>query len=200
MQVMIPRLLLLLFAVFISTVNYSIAFSFRRGQRFAIHVTARQIHMQQFDTPKVIKQFSIIAPVLISLATTINPVYTSAKDELPSLEKIFNAVRKELSPDGESLSRLRADIDKENWEDILTFTREYDAGFRGGVLKSAWKQLGDNKGRGIELSNSFTFDLIALNKAARSHDKDEAVKRLDQVRQDLVSFEALDPSKPSAGK
>lgn len=29
-------------------------------------------------------------------------------------------------------------------------------------------QKGDRKARGIEISNSFTFDLIALNKAARN--------------------------------
>ena len=59
----------------------------------------------------------------------------------------------------------------------------------GGVLKSVWKQLdGENQKRGIELSNSFTFDLIALNKAARSKDVDEATHRLEDVRTDLQLF------------
>ena len=187
----------ILLAGFISSASYGIAFSVRRCPHVAGQTTP---HMQLFDKSRVTKHFFVIAPIVISIATTINPVYAHAKEELPSLEKIFNAVRKELSPEGESIGRLRGDIDKENWEDILTFTREYDAGFRGGVMKSAWKQLGDNKGRGIEVSNSFTFDLIALNKAARSHDKDEATKRLDQVRQDLVNFEALDPNKQPGGK
>ncbi len=74
-------------------------------------------------------------------------------------------------------------------EDLKLFTREYDAGFRGGVLKSAWKQLeGDNKKNGISISNSFTFDLIALNKAARNKDKESAVKVTDSIILDLKNF------------
>ena len=54
------------------------------------------------------------------------------------------------------------------------FTREFDVGFRGGVLKNARKQFGLDKQAGIAVPNPFTFDLIALNKAARSEDKDAA--------------------------
>ena len=116
-----------------------------------------------------------------------------AKEELPSLERCFNAVRKELGREGESLRRLQEDIDRESYKDIILFTREYDAGFRGGVLKTAWKQMdGEAKRRGIEVSNSFTFDLIALNKAARVADKAEAARCLSLVRQDLVDFLALE--------
>ena len=73
----------------------------------------------------------------------VGPPPAMAKTELPSLEKCFNAVRKELDPKlgGESLTRLQKDIDTEDWTDMKKFTREYDAGFRGGVLKSVWKQL-----------------------------------------------------------
>ena len=73
----------------------------------------------------------------------VMPSPAMAKTELPALEKCFNAVRKELDPKlgGESLTRLQKDIDTENWDDMRLFTREYDAGFRGGVLKSVWKQL-----------------------------------------------------------
>jgi hypothetical protein len=87
------------------------------------------------------------------------------------------------------LKRIAKDIADEDWEDIKAFTREYDAGFRGGVLKSAWKQFdGDLKTKGIEISNSFTFDLIALNKAARVKDSVEATRRLNDVRTDLQNF------------
>ena len=81
-----------------------------------------------------------------------------------------------------------------NWDDLKLFTREYDAGFRGGVLKSAWKQLdGDNKKKGVDLSNSFTFDLIALNKAGREENKEKAIQALDQVVVDLTEFIKLEP-------
>ena len=56
-----------------------------------------------------------------------------AKTELPAIEKCFDAVRKEISPEGESLKRLRNDIESASWDDIVAFTREYDAGFRGGI-------------------------------------------------------------------
>ena len=116
-----------------------------------------------------------------------------AKEELPSLEKCFAAVKRELDPkEGESLARLKKDIDSGDWTDIKAFTREYDAGFRGGVLKKSWKQLGDKKADGIRISNSFTFDLIGLNQAARKEDKGEALKMLDAVRNDIMEFARLE--------
>lgn len=135
------------------------------------------------------------AAVIISLSgifTSMHPETSLAKTELPELNKCFNAVRKELSPEGESLKRINDDIDKSNWDDLKLFTREYDAGFRGGVLKSAWKQLSNKKQDGIRISNSFTFDLIALNKAARTEDKEAAKEVAKLVRQDLVNFLELE--------
>jgi len=80
-------------------------------------------------------------------------------------------------------------------DDLVLFTREYDAGFRGGVLKSAWKQLeGEDKKNGISISNSFTFDLIALNKAARNKEKETALKLIDSVILDLQNFLKLQQS------
>jgi len=120
-------------------------------------------------------------------------VVRAEKEEVPSLERCFNAVRKELdAKQGESLLRIQRDIDSGDWSDLKLFTREYDAGFRGGVLKLAWKQLGESKKRGIEISNSFTFDLIALNKAARAEDKQDALVRAAAVKQDLVDFLSLE--------
>lgn len=125
----------------------------------------------------------------VAVALQIVPQNALAKTELPSVEKCYNAIRKESSADGDSIKRLKYDVDNEQWEDIKLFTREFDAGFRGGVLKSAWKQLpGDSKKKGIEISNSFTFDLIALNKAARNQDTIDANHRIDEIRQDLVNF------------
>lgn len=139
-----------------------------------------------------------LANIFISSGLIIGiqiPTMTVAHSaELPSLEKCFNAVRKELDiKNGESLIHIKKDIDEEKWDDLKLFSREYDAGFRGGVLKSAWKQLGDAKQKGISVTNSFTFDLIALNKAARNQDKDDAYHRLDQITQDLKDFLALEP-------
>ena len=124
------------------------------------------------------------------------PSAAAAAEAAPAipLSRYFDAVRKELDPEqGESLQRIKKDIDEANWDDLKAFTREYDAGFRGGILKSTWKQLGDNKKRGIEISNSFTFDLIGLNQAARKADKDDALKRFQDVQQDIRDFLTLEP-------
>lgn len=132
-----------------------------------------------------------------SIAASLSiPLVAEAKDPLPSLDRCFAAVRKELDPkEGESLIRIQKDITAQDWEDLKLFTREYDAGFRGGVLKTAWKQLGDKKQEGIRLSNSFTFDLIGMNQAARKGDIEGVQTMFKAVKQDLVDFEALDPAK-----
>lgn len=166
--------------------------------------------LQLFTLPPNLKLASIsrrvkksVTSVLLTAALTVGAQSPStiahSATELPSLEKCFNAVRKELdSTQGESLTHIKNDIDQEKWDDLKLFTREYDAGFRGGVLKTAWKQLGDSKQKGISITNSFTFDLIALNKAARTQDKVDAYHRLDQITQDLKDFLALEKTVPPA--
>ncbi len=125
----------------------------------------------------------------------MTPAPAAIASDLPSLEKCFNAVSKEIDPvKGENLIRLRKDVANADWADVKAWSREYEAGFRGGVLKSAWKQLqGEEQRRGIEVTNSFTFDLIALNKAARVEDAVEANHRIDQIQSDLVDFLKLKP-------
>jgi len=91
------------------------------------------------------KLIVILTSIIMILLNTNMISICYAKDNninvIPSLEKCFNAVEKELSNDGESLRRINQDIAVEDWNDLKLFTREYDAGFRGGVLKVAWKQL-----------------------------------------------------------
>ena len=78
---------------------------------------------------------------MISIPSSIVHAKESTSTTVPSLEKCFNAIEKELSDNGDSLRRINKDISTEDWNDLKLFTREYDAGFRGGVLKVAWKQL-----------------------------------------------------------
>jgi hypothetical protein len=157
--------------------------------------TATHLFMSQRGFGIEFKKMVSVATCSLLLSGSIVPPAV-AKDALPSLDKCFNAVQKELSAkDGESLIRIKADIDSSDWNDLKLFSREYDAGFRGGVLKTAWKQLeGEQQKRGIEVTNSFTFDLIALNKAARKQDSEDARARLEQVRQDLKDFMELRPA------
>lgn len=156
--------------------------------------TSENKHVKSKDTTSKLNVQNIILNAILFLPM-MNPMISLAGEPLPSLEKCFSAVRKELDPiEGESLKRLSNDIQSNNWNDIKLFTREYDAGFRGYVMKSAWKQIDneDLKKKGIEISNSFTFDLIALNKASRVKDTDDAIKRLAEVKQDLANFLALE--------
>lgn len=157
-------------------------------------VNCFSFQLPTFSKERFVKSISQVIVSSALLIGTQGPMtVTNAATELPSLEKCFNAVRKELdSTQGESLTHIKTDIDEAKWDDLKLFTREYDAGFRGGVLKNAWKQLGDQKGNGISITNSFTFDLIALNKAARNQDKVDAYHRLDQITQDLKDFLALE--------
>ena len=117
-----------------SSYNEAISSSSSRSSTFTAFKSAKKA------TAKVVIAASMLfGPSLVLIAS---PPSAQAKDPLPTLEKIFTAVRKEISPEGESITRLKKDINNEDWEDVLTYTREYDAGFRGGVLKAAWKQLG----------------------------------------------------------
>jgi hypothetical protein len=99
---------------------------------------------------KITKQLVLLlSSIILSSITNISMIsipssIVHAKETtttVPSLEKCFNAIEKELSDNGDSLRRINKDISTEDWNDLKLFTREYDAGFRGGVLKVAWKQL-----------------------------------------------------------
>ena len=57
---------------------------------------------------------SVFLPMSLPLLSPVNPAH--AKSELPSLEKCFGAIKKELDPvNGESIQRIKADINKDNW-------------------------------------------------------------------------------------
>ena len=152
-------------------------------------------HALKVHSPNCIRNNQIVGACLLASGLLgLTPTAAIASD-LPSLEKCFNAVEKEIDPvKGENIIRLREDVASGDWSDVKAWSREYEAGFRGGVLKSAWKQLkGDEQKRGIEVTNSFTFDLIALNKAARVEDTADANLRIDQIKGDLVEFLKLRP-------
>lgn len=179
-----------LLTLLLSAMLHSLAF--KKPANFIQKLSHRVICLRMATNQSTNFIHKTLAISLFTLVTSsISPAL--AKEELPPLEKCFAAVERELSPQGESLIRLSKDIKEEKWDDIKLFTREYDAGFRGYVLKSAWRQMNDDsiKKKGIEISNSFTFDLIALNKASRVKDANDAQKRLVEIRQDLRNFLSL---------
>lgn len=132
----------------------------------------------------------LIAFTAISTTIGVSSPSPAHAENIP-LETAFKTIQYELDA-RKSLGRIENDISNDNWEDLKLFTREYDAGLRGSVMKSVWKQLeGEKKEKGIQISNSFTFDLIGLNKAARKSDKEDATKYLKLVEQDIKDFVAL---------
>ena len=144
-------------------------------------------------TRLLLKNIAGISIASSIIGTNISPSFA---EEQESLGKYLDAVKVEVVKKP-SVQRLRTDIDSNNWEDLKLFTREFEAGFRGGVLKKAWKQLeGEDRKRGIDLSNSFTYDLIGINKAGRQQDPDAARKYLGQVETDLQDFLTLLEKQP----
>lgn len=154
---------------------------------------AWKLSHREWPKLKVCGQKAMAAIVAAGLAFT-GPVATLAAEDTVPIERYFNAIRVEIDPvKGESLKRLKADIEEGRWDDVKAFTRQYDAGFRGTVLKGAWKSMeGEARNKGVQLSNAFTFDLIGLNKAARVGDREEALHRLDVIKEDLQAFLGLE--------
>ena len=57
---------------------------------------------------------SVFLPMSLPMLSPVNVAY--AKSELPSLEKCFGAIKKELDPiNGESIKRIKTDINNDNW-------------------------------------------------------------------------------------
>ena len=148
---------------------------------------------------------SIAATIATTASTaavvTISPLQAIAK-ETPvitkqSVKEAFDAIRYELqSPDGvvSTLSKL---IDSGSYEEVMQYTKESDAYFRKAKLGKARKLLTDDKLRGgdsIFMSNAVTFDLIGINRASRpgKENKDEQLKYLDELRNDIEKFLELE--------
>jgi hypothetical protein len=134
-------------------------------------------------------------------AVAISPLPVIAK-EAPvitkqSVKDAFDAIRYELqSPDG-VVSTLSDLINSGSYEEVMQYTKVSDAYFRKAKLGKARKLLTDDKLRGgesIYLSNAVTFDLIGINRASRpgKENKDEQLKYLDELRNDIEKFLELE--------
>ncbi|CAN0361162.1 unnamed protein product [Phaeothamnion confervicola] len=95
------------------------------------------------------------------------------------------------------IGALEKDVFDQNWESILTSTRQQDADFRkrlmGGLRKKLPKENKAVRGEAQALMNAVSFDLIALNKAARSGDVRRAKELLPILKEDVTQFLALEP-------
>ena len=149
----------------------------------------------------------------------------SIADLLAARKAAFSAVREEVakgeswalcrfpppvSPDVSSCRHPPADqaaqiheaVSNRSYERLLEFTKVYDLSFRKGTLGDARKSLLSKSGRaeGTLITNAVTFDLIAINKAARKGGDgpaaDAALARLDADVRDLLALESGDTDVP----
>jgi hypothetical protein len=167
------------------------------SESFAAKTTTRRSFFERSIAAAIATAASTASAVV-----TISPLQAFAK-ETPvvitkqSVKEAFDAIRYELqSPDGvvSTLSKL---INSGSYEEVMQYTKESDAYFRKAKLGKARKLLTDDKLRGgdsIAMSNAVTFDLIGINRASRpgKENKDEQLKYLDELRNDIEKFLELE--------
>eukprot|EP00614_Pseudopedinella_elastica_P025834 CAMPEP_0172616910 /NCGR_PEP_ID=MMETSP1068-20121228/68762_1 /TAXON_ID=35684 /ORGANISM="Pseudopedinella elastica, Strain CCMP716" /LENGTH=174 /DNA_ID=CAMNT_0013422531 /DNA_START=170 /DNA_END=694 /DNA_ORIENTATION=- len=136
---------------------------------------------------------------MAACALTDGAVPVLAK-ELPTVEvhEGFALVRKELESGG--VVELARMVEDEDWEQILEFTKLYDLSFRKLSLKQCANALTDKtaQDKANEIRSTITFDLIAVNKAARPQyravAKPAAEKAMEVLKADISQFLALEPA------
>jgi hypothetical protein len=112
---------------------------------------------------------SIVAVVLLSFSSGPWNIELQARaaDVLPLSER-FSIARAELDKKSTGLARLEGDVEAENWKDIVSFTKEYDAVMRKEVIASAGKatQSTELKDKTKKIAESLMYDLIGMNKVS----------------------------------
>ena len=150
---------------------------------------------------------------LCAAASTLcgaSPAYAASKDpyaEFAYKDKVkaaFQDIKDELSTElpfsemgnGAGVPYLEGLINSSNWEEIKEFTKFYDGEFRKAKLGYVRKMImtdKDQKEKATLLSNSVTFDLIGINRAARKSDQSEALRYLGELKDDIQTFLEFEP-------
>eukprot|EP00752_Nemacystus_decipiens_P005848 g5282.t1 len=87
------------------------------------------------------------------------------------------------------LSDLRNLTNNGDWEELMEQAKEYDQSIRKGLMGNVRKKMPKElKGDAMTYRNNITFDLIAVNKAARVEDKPRALEVLDILEKDIKDF------------
>mmetsp|Transcript_4790 Transcript_4790/g.10116 ORF Transcript_4790/g.10116 Transcript_4790/m.10116 type:complete len:211 (+) Transcript_4790:105-737(+) len=136
---------------------------------------------------------SVLFPAFLS-----RPAQAKAKEEIITPEIMraaFERVASEASSPTGGVASLANAINIQDWPFILEFTQNYDLEFRklvmGGARRKIPKTTDANKAlrdQGMMLTNGVTFDLIAVNKAARVQDAEAATKAYGLFVDDIQSF------------
>jgi hypothetical protein len=112
----------------------------------------------------------------------------------------FDAVRQELQVNG--IPYMQQQIENENYDNLLEFTKTYDLVLRKGKMGKAKKflQSSNEKDLATQYCNNVTFDLIGINRSCRGANnnpdpnrKENAMKYVSELQQDIELFLALEP-------
>lgn len=126
------------------------------------------------------------------LASTVKTQPSIAKEPTTpeSMARAFADIRYELEDPNGGIPTLQNAIEKKDWVNVKEFTKFYDTEFRKAKMVKARKMFPDSNMRGesLQLCNNVTFDLIGINRASRVDDMDEAMKYLEELKQDVRSF------------
>eukprot|EP00903_Cladosiphon_okamuranus_P014167 g13166.t1 len=125
----------------------------------------------------------------LGLAVAVAPSPASAKqaeappvnwkDEFGSVKEATDLV----------LSDLRNLTNKGEWGELMEQAKGYDQSIRKGLMGNVRKKMPKElKGDAMTYRNNVTFDLIAVNKAARVEDKSKALEVLDILESDIKDF------------
>ena len=137
-----------------------------------------------------------------TIATAHNaPAYAKDKDEEPiyydkaEVQKAFDDIRFELEDPAGGVATMQAAVDKEDFDALFEFTKEYDLEFRKAKMQTAKKKFKMNLAStgGIDVQqilNNVTFDLIGMNKSCRKGQQNIELTRkyLAELKVDIQKF------------
>lgn len=137
-----------------------------------------------------------------TVATTHNaPAYAKDKDEEPiyydkaEVQKAFDVIRFELEDPAGGVAILQELVDKEDFDALFEFTKEYDLEFRKAKMQTTKKKFKINLATtgGIDVQqilNNVTFDLIGMNKSCRAGQQNIELTRkyLAELKVDIQKF------------
>lgn len=137
-----------------------------------------------------------VSAVMLSLPS---PAFAKGKPEPITAENVrdaFAAVRFELEDSEGVVTKLDALVRKQNYEELIDFTRETDLYFRKIKMGRARKLLTDKslKDESVLMCNAVTFDLIGVNRSSRPgrEDTEGALKYVEQMKIDIKKFLTLE--------
>uniref|UniRef100_A0A7S1BQ70 Uncharacterized protein n=1 Tax=Corethron hystrix TaxID=216773 RepID=A0A7S1BQ70_9STRA len=139
---------------------------------------------------------SLIAAFIFTRSPAAHAKEEDAEVVTPEmLTEAFRAVSTEASSPTGGIASLAEALNDGNWPFVLEFTKDYDLSFRKLIMGKARKMIPKTtetnaklREQGLLLTNGVTFDLIGVNRAARTKDADAAKKAYNLLIEDIQKF------------